>query len=387
MPNFKNMAVNLLLLVFGLIVALIVLEIGLRVLEPFEFRIRGNEITLPSNVQYVTTNDFADKLDKIIIHSKNSLGFRGEEPPSELDKILSVIVVGGSTTESRFQSDDKEWVYLLGQNLNQYFSSLWINNAGLDGHSTFGHQMLMNDLISPIKPKVTLFLVGINDIGRDDLIINEKKFKNELQTDSPALLMISLANKSEVLTLTINMFRYLKAKKAGLTHEAQLDLPSALKRKFEISKSKRNSIIAEHESRYLPDYAKRIEKLVRSTQLAGSKPVFITQPVLYGPVIDDVTGVDLGQIPVTNDMDGALAWQILEMYNNVLRSTADTHNLLLIDLATTMPKSSALYYDTIHFTNKGAELVARNVSQRLCTWLAKQYPEYIIEKCPASDNK
>lgn len=387
MPNFRDIIANLLLLAFGIVIACIVLEIGLRLFDPFEFRVRGNEITLPSNVQYVTTNDFADKLDKTITHTKNSLGFRGEEPPSELDKTLSLIVIGGSTTESRLHSDDKEWVFLLGKNLNQHFSPFWINNAGLDGHSTFGHQILMRDLISPIKPKVTLFLVGINEIGRSGLIINEKKFQDKIQTDSPTLFLLSLANKSEVFTLALNMVRYFKAKRAGLTHNTQLDLSDELKRKFEISKAERVRIISEHKLIYIPDYAQRIEQLVQSTQLAGSKPAFITQPVLHGPVTDDITGIDLGQIPVTHDMDGALAWQVLQLYNNVLRDIADKHNLLLIDLAATLPKSSALYYDTIHYTNKGAEHVARDVFKDLCPWLSKEYPEYTVRQCTTSTNE
>lgn len=386
MANIKSISANLLLLVFGAVLAFIVLEIGLRILDPFQFRVRGDEITLPSNVRYVTTNNFADKLDKTIIHSKNSLGFRGNEPPDEIENRLSIIAVGGSTTESRFQSDDKEWVSLLGQQLGQYFSPVWINNAGLDGHSTFGHMILVRDLISPIRAKVVLFLVGINEVGRGEMIIDERKYQDKVQTNSPTLLILSIANKSEVLTLAINMLRYFKAKRAGLTHNTQLDLHDTIASSFKISELERQRILAEHKKIYLPEYAKRLEKLLQITRSAGSVPVLITQPALYGPFVDDVTGIDLGHIPVTGDMDGSLAWEVLEMYNAVSRSMADKHGLLLIDLATRMPKSSSMYYDMIHFTNKGAELVASNVFQALCPWLTEQYPDHITSQCPASGN-
>lgn len=361
----------------GVIAALFVLEVGLRIIDPFEFRVRGNEITLPSNARYVTTNAIADKLDETIVHSKNSLGFRGANPPEEFDQSLSIIAVGGSTTESHYQSDDVEWVALLGRKLEEQFRSVWINNAGLDGHSTFGHRILLRDLVAPIRPKVVLFLVGINEVGRDMMIIDEQKMREALQTDSPLLALLTIANNSEVLTLAVNLTRYVKARIAGLAHNTQLDLHEASEKPITINESDRLAVIRKHGDRYLPEYADRLERLVESTLDAGSMPVLVTQPALYGPAIDDVTRVDLGRIPVTGEMDGDLAWEVLQMYNDVTRRVAKENGLLLIDLAVSMPKSSALYYDTIHFTNAGAESVAMIVDRALSPWLADRFSDYV----------
>lgn len=46
-------------------------------------------------------------LDRLIIHSVNSLGFRGPEPPANMDERYTVFVVGGSTTECSKLSDGK----------------------------------------------------------------------------------------------------------------------------------------------------------------------------------------------------------------------------------------------------------------------------------------
>jgi hypothetical protein len=58
---------------------------------------------------------------------------------------------------------------VLEEKLANDFQPLWINNAGLDGHSTFGHAVLIEDYISRLKPKLVSFLVGVNDVGRRDL--------------------------------------------------------------------------------------------------------------------------------------------------------------------------------------------------------------------------
>lgn len=387
MPGLKNISANLLLVLAGLAVSLFVLEAGLRIFEPFKMRVRGDEIVLPSNISYVTTNRFADKLDETITHTRNSLGFRGDDPPDNLDGALSIIAIGGSTTESRFQSDDREWVYLLGRRLERHFPLLWINNAGLDGHSTFGHRILLKDLVAPIRPKITLFMVGINDVGRSGLIINEKKYRDRIQTESPALFLLSLANRSEVLTLAINFIRYLKAKGAGLTHDTQLDLAQESGNTMVISNDERARIIEEHKNTYIPDYATRIDNMLQEARAAGSMPVLITQPVLYGPVRDPVTGTDLGALRVTHDMNGTLGWSILEMYNDVLRTVAKRDDLLLIDLAGTMEKSSALFYDYVHYTNLGAEHVAMHTFDALCPWLGDRYPEYFTGSCESTGNE
>lgn len=56
-----------------------------------------------------------------------------------LKSYLTIISVGGSTTECFYISDDKTWTHILGMKLKSVFTRVWINNAGLDGHSTFGH--------------------------------------------------------------------------------------------------------------------------------------------------------------------------------------------------------------------------------------------------------
>ena len=55
-----------------------------RVYNPFESRVKGDKIVLPANKKYVIRNNILKKLDKNIIRTKNSLGFRGEEPLADL---------------------------------------------------------------------------------------------------------------------------------------------------------------------------------------------------------------------------------------------------------------------------------------------------------------
>ena len=86
-----------LLVVCGLLLATGVLEVALRVHNPFETRVIGDKIVLPANRTYEYKNDLSEKLDEKITHTKNSLGFRGDEPPDDFNPALTVVTVGGST--------------------------------------------------------------------------------------------------------------------------------------------------------------------------------------------------------------------------------------------------------------------------------------------------
>ena len=105
---------KLLTIVIAVIVSLVLCEIILRIYNPFQSRVRGNEIILKSNYKKTVVIDPpVNGLDKSIKYSTNSIGFRGPEPPKDWDKALTIITVGGSTTECSLLSDDSTWAAQL----------------------------------------------------------------------------------------------------------------------------------------------------------------------------------------------------------------------------------------------------------------------------------
>jgi hypothetical protein len=102
--------------------------------------------------------------------------------------------------------------------------------------------------------------------------------------------------------------------------------------------------------------------------------VFVTQPALYGAAIDPETGIDLAKVDVNGRENGALAWRLLEMYNDVTRRVASAKDLWLIDLAREMPKDSRLFYDFLHYTNAGAARVGEIVAIHLDPHLRGRSP-------------
>jgi hypothetical protein len=194
--------------------------------------------------------------------------------------------------------------------------------------------------------------------------------------------MEALAQHSAAASATLNTWRAWKASRAGLLH-TQVDLrswPSGVERRADAA-----GLLNHHRRAFLPGYRQRIQLLARLCREAGMKLVLITQPTLYGPGIDDETGIDLGRIAVSpgEAVNGALAWEILELYNDVLREAGEAEAVFVIDLARLMPKSSRLYYDFMHFTPQGSERVAEIVTPRLCAYLGQAFPGDLDRPCTA----
>jgi lysophospholipase L1-like esterase len=357
-------------------VALLGLEIFLRLANPLGQRLRGDEIVLPTHVRYVLQNDFSPKLDREIVLVRNGLGFRGPEWPAAPEGFLTVIAVGGSTTECRFLTEGRDWPAVLGRELAVRFGRVWVNNAGLDGHSTYGHALLLRGRLAALRPKVVLFLVGVNDVERDDLKTQDRA----LAETQDVSLGTRLARWSAVAATVQNLRRASRAEQLNLAYR-QIDLKALPSREPDPARAER--LLRRHRHEYVRPFRERLQDLLHTCRNSGIVPVLLTQPALYGPVQDDVTGIDLSRVEVdaVRRWDGGLAWSILEEYNDATRSVAAAEGAILVDVARGMPKSSRLFYDFTHFTNEGAEAVGRLVAETLCPELARRFPAHAQGAC------
>ncbi len=361
---------------FSLVLSLVLAEIVLRAFHPVELRIRGEDILLPYFKRYEMNLEGARKLDPRIVHTRNALGFRGANPPRDFAERLTIVAVGGSTTESFYLSDGKTWPALLGRHLKRSFPGLWINNAGLSGHTTFGHLRLMEQHVIALRPKVALFLIGINDRAKSEMTVFDRSLTPRPRGWLQALKDVLVRN-SEAAALLWNAHRTLKATRLGI--DGREMNYRALKPR-DATPAQEAEALAHHPPDVLQAYARRVEALVDVSRRHGVVPVLITHPALYGPAVDEPTGIDLGRIPA-NPVNGRVAWRVLELYNRRTRQVARTKNVDLLDLAREMPKSSGLYYDFIHFSNAGAKAVAAILARRLCPLLGRRFPAHAAAEC------
>ena len=369
-----------LFLSFQAVAALLILEFVVRTYPPVDLRVKGDKIELPVNTERIIENDgHSWKLDSRIVFRKNSLGFRGEDPPEDFDEHLTLVTVGASTTESRFLSEGTTWADRLGQGLETNFARIWINNAGLDGHSTFGHTVLMREYLVDLRPDVVLFLIGGTDPGSDAPNVADLRMSQTgLDWSSFTAFVKSTARYSDAVALALHFLRYKKAVDLGFVYRGQIDLADLAHLSTPAAERVRRK--AMHRESRLAEYRGRLQEIIEISRGHGIEPVFVTTPGLFGPAIDDVTGIDLGTID-RSGIDGNLAWEILELYNDVTRSVGEENGILVVDLARELPKSSLFYYDLIHHTKEGAAEIGSILKQAMCPFLAERFPAHLTQDC------
>jgi hypothetical protein len=233
----------------------------------------------------------------------------------------------------------------------------------------------VEDHLRNVKPKVGLFLVGANDVARDPNVeFDAENVKGSLSFHSPTAFIKSLSPYSEVASMVANLYRSFNAYQHGLMHST-----------LEIDKQGYADVTAAAEQAYISKqtapvlvqaYEQRLQKLLSAARAIGMQPVLLTQPLLLGAGMDDVTGLDLARIRFAPERNGRMWWTVLEAYNDVTRRVGRAQNILVIDTARELPKSSRYFSDFVHFSNQGADVLAGIVVRHLEPWLEARYPAY-----------
>ncbi len=361
---FGRVVGNVVLVATSIAVALLLIEALLAIWKPIEIRVAGERIKLPVFRQYVIHNDGIRGLEREIRHSKNNIGFRGPDWSSSSSG-ERWFFVGGSTTEGFYISNGATWPELVGDALAGFSPGLWVNNAGLDGHTTFGHAVLLDQHISKLEPTAVFFLIGVNDIGAEAPVFFDEYLRPELAGNMLERFGIWLNNHSHIAQLALVVRRSIRAKQFGLSHNA-IDLEKVNLLPEPIAEDKAREVMEGHLA-YVAAYRDRVRLLVEAVQRLGARPVLITQPALYGQPSADASR-DWSLLPMPDRfgvVDGITKWRVQELYNDVLRTLAASEGLLLIDLAVSLPKDDAYFYDQVHFNLQGEKKVAEIIAEAI----------------------
>jgi hypothetical protein len=363
--RFKKIKSTLYYSLFLLAFTLIAAEVLLRIYNPFPSSVVGDKIVLTRNYSRIFENSSISELDKRVVYKKNNLGFRGAEAPADFQDWLTIIAIGGSTTECTSISEGKTWEDHLGHTLDQSMNKTWVNNAGFDGHSTFGHQILLRDYIQYLNPKVCLFLIGVNDVNRSDPSADLNFTKSQTSW------IIPLAKYSKLANVILNLYRNHLTKEQG--RPPGLSKPGS--QYLYLSDSTIQKTLMDSK-KFLENYGKRLNEIVRLCRSNKIEPIFITQPTMTGFGIDSLTGFDFANCIITNKLNGKLHWDRLELYNDVTRRVGAETGTLVIDLAHKLPKNSAYFYDNLHYNNEGCIKVAEIVACDLVPYLQQKFEKY-----------
>jgi len=285
---------------------------------------------------------------------------------------LRIGVIGGSTVECAALESDKRWPNRLQQELAKSFPGRLVTvlNMGRSDQGTPTHLATVAQLAVKLQLDYLVFMLGANDVGI---------FRNEPLTDDKASLPVVLVGPDhgffKVLATRLQLGRGLRLALHRLQGWSE-PLPDESIPYFHAFLEKHRNIPVDSHRQFpinsegLADYELNLISLYALASAHGITPVFTTQPMLWKPTMTaDEEAVDWLRFGIGDRtlfrMSTAEAARHLELTNERLMSVCRERGWRCIDLASKVPRSLNYFYDSVHFNEAGAELVAKEVGQFL----------------------
>jgi lysophospholipase L1-like esterase len=297
----------------------------------------------------------------------NALGFRGKA--IELEKKegqIRIVCLGGSETFGYYESKDKEWPSQLGKMLQDKFSRAEVINASVVGLQIRHRKEYVKKYILPLKPDILIlyhhrFMIFLR--GEIRGMTDEKGGKTDTgkRTRGPAGLLRA-------------HIRYL----FGHERIGRLYLPGRLIKRIALRKLRRK--IEKREKKFLAGkepldeapqriilaYEKELRSFCDYLKEHNIIPVLSTYPTLATASDKDNYEFELSgirrycvELSETGIRSG------FKKLNEMIRTIAGEQHLIFIDNDHLIPKNKKHFTEYIHYTNKGAEVIARNFYEML----------------------
>lgn len=285
---------------------------------------------------------------------------------------VSLLVLGGSTTDERFISEGETWTDLLATCLRDRGRNLVVANAGVAGQSSRGHILnydLWLDHVPGLKPSRTLVYLGINEqalAGRS----SEDDVRRYSETGHAAWFE-RLKLNSALYSLAKTVHGNWLAWKAGV-HDAAMakavtggsfatdllarEVAAKAGQWTQVNTSgyeQRLALAEQSIADELRAYDGRLDQLLARIRKSGSQPILITQAAgMYRQVGDRING----------DLDN---YFVLTAFNRRTMQACARHGLDCIDLAAAIRFTDGDHYDNVHTTPTGSRKVAEVVCAAL----------------------
>ena len=271
---------------------------------------------------------------------------------------MSIVFLGGSTTECRYVSEDHRFPYLAGVLLEQQ-TGIKINsyNAARSGnHSLHSLDILLNKVF-PIKPDIVVMLHNINDLV---VLLYESSYWNPKSSKS---VIFDINKEIDANFYKIIRDRYIPNLAAAM-HNFDKSLRSLWK-----SNKKSNDEFAKIRGKHLivdksgmvDQFEMNLQSFIYLCKARNIIPVLMTMPSRFKEKPDQIILDTFKNV----SLDYSQFRELFDLFNNSIIKKAHENNIMVIDLAKEIPQENEFMCDIVHYTDKGARKIAGIISGRL----------------------
>lgn len=354
----------------AVLTCLILAEVILRILwtNPYDYSVVGREYQEPVFFQQPQQRSVYD-IEGLYEGAKSSLfrtGALGQVLGREEPNYPAAYFLGGSTTEARYVTEGVRWPELV--------EGVHAVNFGYSGRSLMDIYFNLGYLLSnDPKPSEIFIMEAVNDFSKRDNfgeIQWRKTYRAEASNQPQEISAVARG------VYIIGFFKSLFAKRSGDVDRSVLNTYIR-----EVSEKQRQTLI-EHVAflsvfgeqsvewqGFLKNRAAIIRRIVDIASTHCVRVTFITQPNAYRDNYTPYQGRDLRVYPDYREknLSVAQARNVFEQINENTRVFARRFGASVVDASEEFERfnPSDLFYDAVHYSEKGSILLAAIVSRHL----------------------
>jgi len=293
----------------------------------------------------------------------NSLGFRGKEVDlKKKEGQIRIVCLGGSETFGVFESKDREWPSQLGEMLRNQSPRVEVINASVAGLTLKWKRAYVEKYVLPLKPDIMITTQGallpitdlMRGVGSKRLGIKVKR-KNVLRKFATENRVILIMGETIKRSLPEGLSTYFRLRR----------LRSKVKEKERKHLANKQPMDKLHDNIIL-EFEEDLRSFIEYLKENHIAPILLTYPTLFTNMNKNFYRyllLSIRRLCVELSEDGII--DASEKLNDSIRRIAKIQNVALIDNDHLMPKTQEYFVDYSHYTEKGAEFIAKNVHRFL----------------------
>jgi lysophospholipase L1-like esterase len=351
----------------------------IEVLLPVEFFLRYKYRDFESNSYQYDINYFHPYLQAQLVKGEdihvNSFGFRGDEIALKKPvNTFRIVVLGGSTVLNREVPYKKNAVRLLEKKLQKEYpdKKIEVINAGKDGYNSEHSliQYLFN--IKDFSPDLIIMWQGINDLYLSCTPSDNEygSFKRDYSHAFGALMRMATSyfRPQPLVAFKSVAFDFLlKNLRDNLYSDIILSYKNkAENRLAEDYRKNGTNYIKVNEFPSNSTYERNLNSLISAVKADGVPIILGDQANLYkkSVSIEESKRLIFPNLVCRKDgryysMDSIRVG--IEKFNETTKRVAVQNNIPFVDLDKEMPKNLSYFLDSVHYTEKGNELIASSL--------------------------
>jgi lysophospholipase L1-like esterase len=275
---------------------------------------------------------------------------------------LTIVFLGGSTTECTYVDEPARFPYLVGR-LLEGETHLKVNsyNAGRSGNNTLHSLNVLLNKVVNLKPDIVVMMHNINDLA---ILMYEKTYWNTNPSRSPIIeKKPNFQTVGKDLEQTFHLVRDLTF--PHLSRAVKKIWRFGRQPQGDEFKDVRGRKITIDQDLLVREFSLNLQTFINICRARGITPVLMTQPSRLtdhpDPLIKKLMhGLETSQGITYAEFKGAF-----DRLNQTIRDLGAKNHLLVIDLAQEIPPVKENICDVAHLNDRGSRLVAARIAAGL----------------------